>query len=87
MTMNAHALTLVAFGLLLAPRSAPLAQDSPKQERAIAEIEKAKGWVGVDAKRAGKRVIRVGFDGAPPPSAKWPLWIQAFPQLEELSAC
>jgi hypothetical protein len=43
MTMNPHALTLVAIGLLLVPRSALLVQDGEKQERAVAEIKKAKG--------------------------------------------
>jgi hypothetical protein len=87
MIMNAHALTLVAFGLVLVPRSALLAQYSEEQQRAMAEIKTASGWVGVDENRPGKPVIRVGLDGAPSPSTKWGLWVKAFPQLEEFSAC
>ena len=41
--MNPHALTLVAFGLVLVPGSALLAPGGEKQERAMAEIQKAKG--------------------------------------------
>ena len=85
--MNPHALTLVAFGLVLVPGSALLAPGGEKQERAMAEIQKAKGWAGVDEERPGKPVIRVNLNGAPRPSEAWAPSIEAFPQLEELSAC
>ena len=85
--MNPHALTLVAFSLVLVPGSALLAPGGEKQERAMAEIQKAKGWAGVDEKRPGKPVIRVSLNGALPPSEAWAPSIKAFPQLEELSAC
>lgn len=85
--MNPHALSLVAFGLVLVAGSAPLAPGGEKQERALAEIQKAKGWAGVDEKRPGKPVIRVNLNGAPRPSEAWAPSIKDFPQLEELSAC
>ena len=85
--MRLHALTLLAFSFLLVSRLALLAQDNGEQERAIAEIKKAAGWVVVDEERPGKPVIRVGLDGSPSPSVKWAHLIKAFPQLAEFSAC
>jgi hypothetical protein len=80
-------LTLLAFGFFVVFRPALLAQDSAEQERAIAEIQKATGWVVVDEERPGKPVIRVGLDGSPSPAVRWAHLIKAFPHLAEFSAC
>ena len=85
--MDLHARTLLAFGFLVVSRSALLAPGGGQQERAVAEIKKANGWVVVDENLPGKPVIRVGLDGSPSPSTKWAHLIKAFPRLTEFSAC
>jgi hypothetical protein len=63
------------------------AADGEARERAIAEIVKAKGWVGVDEKRPGKPVTRVELSGTPGRANRLAALVKAFPQLREFSAC
>ena len=85
--MHLPALTLLALGLSLAARPALLAQGRDAQERAVAAIEKAKGWAAVDTGLPGKPVTRVELSGSPVPAAEWAPLLRAFPRLEEFAAC
>jgi hypothetical protein len=85
--MYQPALTLFALGLSLGSGAALPAQGREEQERAVAAIEKAKGWAAVDAGLPGKPVTRVYLTGSPVPAAEWTHLLKAFPRLEELSAC
>ena len=80
-------LTLLALGLSLATGPGLPAQGRDAQERAVAAIEKAKGWAAVDAGLPGKPVTRVYLMGTPVPAAEWAHLLRAFPRLEEFDAC
>jgi hypothetical protein len=64
-----------------------LDQGRDAQERAVAAIEKAKGWVTVARDLPGKPVIRVYLMGTPVPAAEWAHLLRAFPRLEEFDVC
>jgi hypothetical protein len=80
-------LTLLTLGLALAAGPGPLARGRDVQERAVAEIEKAKGWVTVAKDLPGKPVVRVELSGTPVPAAEWAHLLRAFPRLEEFAVC